>query len=114
MNGQPNRPMTCVAPGCDEPLRQHLGRGRPRLYCSPNCRQAAVRTSGTLVVEVDHEPHDDAVKRPLGRVWFVRVRRGRREVIVASELGRPSADHLAGQLTAVIAPLPQASGGAID
>lgn len=68
----------------------------------------------TLVVEVDHEIHGDDSQRPLGRVWFVRVRRGQRVVIVANELGRPSADHLARQLAAVIGPRQRASGGAID
>ena len=29
-------------------------------------------------------------------MWLVRMRRGKDEVIVATELGRPSADHLAG------------------
>jgi hypothetical protein len=43
---------------------------------------------------------DDA--RPLGRVWLVRMRRGPNEVIVATELGRPSADHLAGQIAQLI------------
>jgi len=114
MSSLGERPSTCIAPGCEEPLPFSTGRGRPRLYCSPRCRQAGGRVSDTLVVEVDHEPHDEAVLRPLGRVWFVRVRRGQREVIVASELGRPSADHLAGQLTAVIAPRQRAAGGAID
>lgn len=32
---------TCRAPGCDEPVYQPRGRGRPRLYCSTRCRQRA-------------------------------------------------------------------------
>jgi hypothetical protein len=114
MSGGPGRPTTCIAPGCDERLPASTGRGRPRLYCSPRCRQAGGRVADALVVEVDHEPHDDAALRPVGRVWLVRVRRGQREVVVASELGRPSADHLAGQLAAVIAPRQRTAGGAID
>ena len=44
----------------------------------------------------------------------MRMRRGRREVVVASELGRPSADHLAGQIADLIGPLRRAGGGAME
>jgi hypothetical protein len=54
-----------------------------------------------LVVEVDHEPVDDGV-RPAGRIWLVRLRRGPRQVVIATGIGRPSADHLAGQLIELI------------
>jgi hypothetical protein len=114
MNEPSSRPTICIAPGCEEALPATTGRGRPRLYCSPRCRPAGVGSAEALVVEVDHEGHGGDGQRPLGRVWFVRVRCGQREVIVANELGRPSADHLAGQLAAVIGPRSRASGGAID
>ena len=66
---------------------------------------------GRLVAEVDHEPVEDRA-RPAGQIWFVRLRRGRRQVVVASELGRPSADHLAKQIGEVIRPRRRAKGGA--
>ena len=103
----------CAAPGCEEPLPEPAGRGRPRLFCSPKCRAAGSPRAGPLTVEVDHELDEDG-GRPAGRVWLVKMRRGRREVVVASELGRPSADHLAGQIAALIGPRRQAEGGAIE
>jgi len=63
-------------------------------------------------VEVGHEPVDDE-GRPIGRVWFVRLRRGNRHVVVATELGRPSADHLANQIADVVSPK-RAQGAAMD
>ncbi len=107
-----NRSEVCAAAGCGEPLPARTGRGRPRLYCSARCRStAAPRT--TLSVEVDHEL-DDSVGRPTGRIWLVRMRRGKRTVVVASDLGRPSADHLAGQIADLIGPRQRAEGGAIE
>jgi hypothetical protein len=107
----PARATVCAAPGCTEPLPAPAGRGRPRLYCSPQCR--TVSRAGALTVEVDHDLDEDG-GRPAGRVWLVRIRRGRREVVVASELGRPSADHLAGQIADLISPLHRAEGGAME
>jgi hypothetical protein len=101
----------CAAPGCTEPLPAPAGRGRPRLYCSPQCRAGS--SAGALSVEVDHDLDEDD-GRPAGRVWLVRMRRGRREVVVASELGRPSADHLAGQIADLISPLRRAEGGGME
>jgi len=103
----------CATPGCDEPLPVQTGRGRPRLYCSPRCRVSATARRGTLIVEVDHRS-DEESGRPTGRVWLVRLRRGRSEVVVAEELGRPSADHLAGQIAGLIGPRRRAEGGAIE
>jgi len=62
-----------------------------------------VANRGRLTVEVDHEPVEDGA-RPVGRVWLVRLRRGKRQVVVAAELGRPSADHLANQIAHVVSP----------
>jgi hypothetical protein len=107
----PARATVCAAPGCTEPLPAPAGRGRPRLYCSPQCRAGS--SAGALSVEVDHDLDEDD-GRPAGRVWLVRMRRGRREVVVASELGRPSADHLAGQIADLISPLRRAEGGGME
>jgi len=95
------RPQTCATPGCKEELPPPSGRGRPRLYCSTRCRSSATSRGGALRVEVDYED-DEAGGRPTGRVWLVRMCRGRDEVVVATELGRPSADHLAGQISQLI------------
>lgn len=105
------RPERCQAPGCDRPLRRG-GRGRPPLYCSPACRPGAT-ARGRLTVEVDHEPTSDD-GRPLGRVWLVRLRRGTRGVVIASELGRPSADHLAGQIAQLLSSQRKTGGGAME
>jgi hypothetical protein len=42
------------------------------------------------------------------------MRRGNAEVVVATELGRPSADHLAGQIAELIGGRQRAQGGAME
>jgi hypothetical protein len=66
-----------------------------------------------LSVEVDSE-NEEGAGRPTGRVWLVRLRRGKDEVVVANELGRPSADHLAGQISQLIDQRRRAPGGAME
>jgi hypothetical protein len=108
------RQSRCAALDCHVALPDYTGRGRPRLYCSARCRSAG-RGAGrtTLSVEVDHSGDDDA-GRPIGRVWLVRLRRGAEEVTVASELGRPTADHLAGQIAQLIDGRQRAPGAAME
>jgi hypothetical protein len=102
----------CASPDCRAALPPPAGRGRPRLYCSPACRRRAVtRDGGSLVVELDHDPV--GAGRPSGRIWLLRLRRGSRQVVVASELGRPSAEHLAHQLDTLVRPRRRAGGGTI-
>ena len=101
----------CAAPGCDQPVPRNP-RGRPALYHSPACRAAAYRHThhdlhAPLTVEIDHGS-TSAKQRPAGRVWLVRLRRGNRSVIIASGLGRPSADHLAHQINQLLHPTPLA------
>ena len=105
----------CAAPGCTTPVERRHRRGRPPIYCSPSCRGTAhaKQPRPTIVVEVDHEPTADNL-RPTGRVWLVRLRRGAKSITVATDLGRPSADHLAGEITAVITGQPGARGGAVE
>ncbi len=105
-------PERCRAQGCQEPLRRG-GRGRPPLYCSPECRRAALGARARLTVEVDHDPIADDT-RPAGRVWLVRMRRGPRAIVVASGLGRPSADHLARAIDGLLSPRWGAEGGAME
>lgn len=109
-----SRTVVCAAPGCDELVTRHQARGRPAIYCSPSCRPAARGRAGVrVVVEVDHEPTPDN-ERPTGRVWLVRMRRGMRSVVIAAELGRPSADHLAAQLNELLDTRRRAKGAAIE
>ncbi len=107
--------ITCAASGCDTPITRG-GPGRPRIYCTPACRPNATRptaVTGGLTVEVDHEPVPEHT-RPTGRIWKVQLQRDGRTVVIATDLGRPSADHLATQIDALLNPRQQAQRGAID
>ena len=106
---------TCAATGCENPVPERTGRGRPFLYCSASCRPTGQRQHrlGDLVVEIDHAEVADNI-RPAGRIWSVRLRRGTRSVTVAEELGRPSADHLVAQLSELIGKPSGAKGGAVE
>jgi hypothetical protein len=97
----------CAAPDCDNPLPERSGRGRPFIYCTPACRPTGARPHREpLEVQLDHEPtHAD--ERPTGRVWSIALRRGANSVIVAAELGRPSAENLAAQISALLDDRPQ-------
>jgi hypothetical protein len=90
-------PARCAAPGCPNPVSRRHRRGRPPRYCSPGCRARAAH----LHVEVDHDPTDG---RPTGRIWLVRLVHRDRCVVIARGLGRPSADYLAHQIHALLAP----------
>lgn len=106
--------VTCAAPGCDNPIARTGRPGRPAIYCSPSCRPAGRGRGGVhVVVEVDHQPTPDS-ERPLGRVWVVRLRRGEECVVIAAELGRPSAEHLARQLNMLLSTRRQTKGVAIE
>ena len=113
MNAPADQPKVCAARGCREPLPAQSGRGRRRIYCSPRCRRISVARSGALRVEVDHDS-DAEGGRQTGRVRLVRMRRGKDEVVVATELGRPSADHLAGQIARLLGGRQRAQGGAME
>jgi hypothetical protein len=102
--------LSCARPGCLNTISP-AATGRPRIFCSTKCK-AAVH-SGRLSVEVDHEPVPDG-ERPTGRVFLVRLCRGNRSVIIATELGRPSADHLARQIDDLIGSRRRAKGGAVE
>jgi len=113
MTRRPLQTTTCAAEGCDGPVTPNE-RGRPRIFCSPACRPGGARTAaGHLAVEVDHEPTPEHA-RPTGRIWSVRLRRASHTVVVASELGRPSADHLAAQIDGLINPRRRAAGAAME
>ena len=99
-------PPGCARPGCANLVHRNP-RGRPRLYCSPACRDATHRhqhpdARAPITIELDH--HDVGTARPTGHVWLVRIRRGTRNTVIADELGRTSAELLATQLREVINP----------
>jgi hypothetical protein len=103
----------CAAPTCDNVVPPQSGRGRRAIYCSPPCRPTATQHSNRLHVDIDHEV-TEAGERPTGRVWSVHLRRGNRSVVVASELGRPSAEHLAAQINGLLTIHPSTKEVAID
>jgi hypothetical protein len=101
----------CARDGCDNLVMRSARPGRPAIYCSPECRPT--RQKGSLLsVSVTHEPTEEGT-RPAGRIWQVQLRRGARSVTIADGLGRPSAEHLARQVSELFS-LSQAEGGAID
>jgi len=48
------------------------------------------------------------------RVWTVRLRRGQRVVVIADDLGWPSANALAGELSDLLSPASRRKGGTIE
>ena len=102
----------CAAPTCGNAVPTQSGRGRRAIYCSPTCRPTAQLHTHRLHVEINHEVTDSG-ERPTGRVWSVQLRRGNRSVVVATELGRPSAEHLAAQINGLLAANPSTKEVAI-
>lgn len=104
-------PVACAAPGCANLVPRRRGPGRPAIYCSTVCRPKHRRPG--IVVEVDH-PDVSPDGRPVERVWSVRLRRGQDVVVIADDLGWPSANALAGDLDDLLRPRSQQKGGAIE
>ncbi|MDP9389143.1 MAG: hypothetical protein M3Q48_14800 [Actinomycetota bacterium] len=104
-------PPACAAPSCPNPVPRRSGPGRPARYCSPECRPSPRRPN--ILVEVDH-PEISPDGRPAARVWSVRLRRGRRVVVIADDLGWPSAKALAGALNDLLRPGSAQKGGTIE
>jgi hypothetical protein len=107
--------VTCAAPGCEQPVHRTNHTGRPPIYCSPACRPSRNRTprQNQILVEVEH-PDISPDGRPAERVWTVQLRRGEHRVSIADDLGWPTANALAQQLTDLLDTNPQPTGGAID
>jgi hypothetical protein len=91
--------------------------GFRRSQCPPtllsSLRRSPAGSQGPVIVEVDH-PDTSPDGRPAERVWVVvTLRRGQRSVVLANDLGWPSAHALAGQLEDLLhRPVPH-EGGAI-
>ncbi len=102
---------TCAGDGCDQLVPRPPGRrGRPPIYCSPDCRPSRRPLTDPLTVEVEPDDADDGGR---GREWMVRLRRGGHIVVVHRGLGRLSADTVAHELRWFLG-LSQQKGGATD
>jgi hypothetical protein len=97
----------CAAPGCGKPVptRRPGAIGRPPIYCSVACRPSS-KWHGQLQIDIEQGADDPADR---GRDWSVRLRRGRRAVVVARGLGWLSANDLAADLRRFLSP--QEEGG---
>jgi hypothetical protein len=103
----------CAGPGCAGTIQAKTGRGRPALYCSPACRETEAKRRHRLHVEVEHEPTEFG-ERPTGRVWSVVLSRGVHRLVIANELGRPSAEHLASAISDFLTDRGSTRGGGIS
>jgi hypothetical protein len=102
----------CAADGCENIIVRSRRPGRPAIYCSPFCRPSPIGRSGPGVdVEVVQDDHDD--DSHAGRNWVVRLQRGHDSVTIGQDLGRFSAQALAGDLRRLFGPARQ-GGGAIE
>jgi hypothetical protein len=101
-------PVTCAAAGCGNPLPRRPT-GRPARICSAACRARAHRHQNTapdpITVEVDRGSTSSKGRAP-DRQWLVRLRRDNQSVIIAIGLTRTNADHLAHQITELLATKP--------
>ena len=91
---------TCAAPGCDQPGPSGHGPPSPVLLSSlpHHAHRASQRDKAEPVsVEVDMGSASSR-GRPIDQAWMIRLRRGRRSVIIAIGLRRPAADRLAAQV----------------
>jgi hypothetical protein len=99
-----SQPAICAAPECANVVVRRPGQpGRPRIYCSKECRPTPTRPA--LTVELDQDDDDQLS----GRDWVVRVRRGAQSVVVGHGLGRFSATAMATELRVLLEGTP---GGA--
>lgn len=109
-----NAERICAAEGCQNAVVRSHRPGRPAIYCSPDCRPSRIAGPGhpTVAVEVaQDDEHDDGTQA--GRNWVVRLQRGDDSVTIGHDLGRFSAQALAGDLRRLFGPAGQ-GGGAIE
>ena len=66
-----------------------------------------------MVVEVEH-PDVSPDGRPADRVWTVRLRKSDHVIVIADDLGWPTANALARELNDLLHNNPAQTGGAID
>jgi hypothetical protein len=105
----------CAADECQNTVVRSRRPGRPAIYCSPDCRPSRIAGPGhpAIVVEVvqDDSGEDDGIQA--GRNWVVRLQRGDDTVTIGHDLGRFSAQALAGDLRRLFGPAGQ-RGEAIE
>ena len=93
---------TCAAKDCSNQVVRRPGQvGRPPIYCSERCRPSARGLRAGLVVELAHHEVDDDVS-PTTIGWQVTLRRGRRWAVIATCLGRFSAQLMAREICDVV------------
>lgn len=91
-------PLRCAAEGCENVVVRRLGqRGRPPIYCAPECRPSYHRPPMSVEVE-----QTDGAGYEHGRDWTVRLRRGDHVLVVRDGLGRFSATAFAAELSSLL------------
>ena len=100
---------TCSALDCDNTLAQRAT-GRPARFCSNACRtrfhrHQQLRLHSPVTVEVDGGSASSR-GRLAERGWLVRLRRDDRSVVVTIGLSRIGAEHLAEQISDLLAKNP--------
>src|SRR5947208_1892707 len=86
---------------------------KPGCAAGPARRPSRQPRSSTVYIEIDH-PASSSDGRAVERLWTVRLRRGDRAVLIADNLGWPSANALAHELVDLLTPHAQNRGAAID
>ena len=99
---------TCAAPGCDNPVPRTHRRGRPAIYCTPDCRPSRQPGAGNNTLTVDMIAEQQTGR---GRNWTATLRRGRHAVIIGQDLGHFAATLLAQQLRQLLHPRQQGGHG---
>src|SRR5258708_28058026 len=96
----------------EQPVHRTNHTGRPAIYCSPACRPSRNRTPrrAHVVVEVEH-PDVSPDGRPTDRAWIVALRRGERHVVIADDLGWPTANARAPELNGLLNTTPPPTPG---
>ena len=77
-------------------------------------RQAVPAPHVAPVCGLDLPKAARASTRGIDRVWTVHLRRGEHRVVIANDLGWPTANALAHELTNLLNTTAQRTGGAID
>jgi hypothetical protein len=105
----------CAADGCENIVVRIRRPGRPAIYCSAECRPSPIAGPRypAVAVEVLQDDEGDIEDSQSGRNWVVRLQRGTDIVTIGHDLGRFSAQALAGDLRRLLGPARQ-GGGAIE
>jgi hypothetical protein len=107
--------LVCAAAGCENIVVRSRRPGRPAIYCSADCRPSPIAGPRypAVAIEVVQDDQGDDGGSQAGRNWIVRLQRGHETVTIGQDLGRFSAQALAGDLRRLLGPARQ-GGGAIE